>query len=259
MVWRCYQDRLASSVAMGVVLGAHNIMRTWWKWIDLYVFPSDFARRQLVSAGLPADRMVVKPHFVEDPGSVSDGSGGALFLGRLEVEKGVLELIETWRWVRGCQLEIIGDGPLKATVQSRLKDPELSHVALTGWLRQEEVASRLSSARLVAVPSLGDESFGLPVIEAFSHGVPVLASSRGALPELVQEGVNGVIADPLDAKGMAQRVCAVVDQPSQWRRLAEGARQSYLHRYGVESAYRTLMDLYERATSWHRSRIKECR
>lgn len=251
MIWRCYQDRLASSIAMGTVLGVHNIMRTWWKWIDLYVFPSEYARRQLFPAHFPADRTVVKPHFVEDPGSVSSGSGGALFLGRLEAEKGVLELIEAWRHVRGCTLEIIGDGPLMSTIQSCLKDRDLSHVSLAGWLSRDEVSARLSSARLVTVPSLGDESFGLPIIEAFSHGVPVLASSRGALPELVQENVNGFLADPLDAHSLAQKVVAVIESPSQWRRLSEGARQSYALFYGVESACRNLMCVYEQAINIH--------
>jgi glycosyltransferase involved in cell wall biosynthesis len=250
---RCYQARWSSSVAIVSVLALHRLLRSWIRSVDLYVAPSDYLRRQMISAGLPAERIIIKPHFVADPGETRPKQGGhALFLGRLEPEKGIMELLEAWRLLPGFTLRVAGDGPLKAVIQERLRDPALSHVSMLGWLPRERVDAQLANARFLVIPALGSESFGITAIEAFSHAVPVLTSAAGALPEIVRDGVNGILVDPRNKTELAAQARRLFDDTPLWLRMARQARADYLSAYSPAVAEVKLLNAYDLARQYHR-------
>lgn len=254
----CYRSRRSSSVAIVSVLALHRLLRTWIRSVDLYLAPSDFVRRQMLPAGLPAERMIVKPHFVADPGEAAPNQGAyALFLGRLEPEKGVMELLDAWRLLPGFPLRVAGDGPLNAVIQERLRDSALSHVSMLGWLPRERVDAQLAKARFLVIPALGPESFGLTAIEAFSHGVPVLASAAGALPEIVRDGVNGILVDPLNKTELAAQARRLFDDNPLWLRMARQARADYLRAYSPAVAGEQLLNAYALAQQYHRLRSQQ--
>ena len=92
-------------------------MGTWTRKVDGYLVATEFYLRRFVKAGLPEDRMYLRPLFVGDPGFVPQGDGGyALFMGRLSVEKGVRTVLEAWREL-DIPLKIRGAGPLENEVR----------------------------------------------------------------------------------------------------------------------------------------------
>ena len=249
IMYRCYQGRLASSLGMVTVLAAHRLLRTWTRKIDLYLAPSDYVRREAVKAGLNDDRIMVKPHFVSDPvrPSVSDG-GYALFAGRLEREKGVLELIDAWRQLPGFRLRIAGDGDLRTVVQARLREQGMPHVELLGWLSDGDLEHEIAQARFLVMPSLGPESFGLSVARAYSYGVPVLASPAGALREAVRSDETGLVVDVTAPADMATAARRLYTDDALRARLSYEARQTYVRLYSVAEAHRAMMNAYARAS-----------
>lgn len=243
--YRCYQSRLSSSVALVAVLALHRFLRTWVRGIDLYLAPSNYVRNQLIPAGLPPERVVVKPHGVVDPGpSSGPGEGYALFIGRLEAEKGIRELLAAWRLLPGYPLRVVGDGPLEAEVQSNLSDPAMRHVSFLGRLPREATDLHLKKAAFLVIPSLGPESFGLTAVEAFSHGIPALAAGAGALPEIVRDGVNGLVADPCDTARFAVQAKRLFDEPILRDRLGCQARADYLGTYTPDRCGKALLAAY---------------
>jgi len=151
--------------------------------VDAFITPSEFARGQLDRLGLPAERVQVLPHYLEDHAFEPESRAGdgtyALLYGRLSEEKGLPEGIEAARRA-GVPLKVAGDGPLR----DRLRD---SGAELLGRVPAERLAELRRGAAVVLVPSRSDETFGLSALEAMGAGVPVVASSAGALPELVGE------------------------------------------------------------------------
>jgi glycosyltransferase involved in cell wall biosynthesis len=151
--------------------------------VDAFITPSEFARGQLDRLGLPAERVQVLPHYLEDDAFEPESRAGdgtyALMYGRLSEEKGLPEGIEAARRA-GVPLKVAGDGPLR----DRLRD---SGAELLGRVPAERLAELRRGAAVVLVPSRSDETFGLSALEAMGAGVPVVASSAGALPELVGE------------------------------------------------------------------------
>ena len=87
----CYRDSRPATAAVVLMLGWHRAFKTWEKCISRYIALTNFAREKFIAAGLPADRMVVKPNFLEsDPGSREQSGAYAVFIGRLSPDKGDL-------------------------------------------------------------------------------------------------------------------------------------------------------------------------
>jgi glycosyltransferase involved in cell wall biosynthesis len=141
-----------------------------------------------------------------------------LFVGVLERYKGIDVLADAWPRVGGASLRIVGDGP-EAAVVERLG------VRWDRRLSQEEVARALDEASLLVLPS---RSEGLPriVIEAFCRGRPVVGTRAGGIPDIVEDGVSGVLVPPDDPATLAEALQRCLDDRALLEQLAAGARAS---------------------------------
>lgn len=190
----CYQGSAARTAPLATSLAMH---RSTFRSVDAFLAVSEFVRDELIAAGYDADRVVIRPNFVEDPGT-SEGAGGNgfLFAGRLTPEKGVAEMLEAWRrsgvW-RTHRLRVAGSGPLGGLVASQ--DPAL-RVEPLGLMAHHRLLHAVRDAAVTVVPSLWPEPFGRGVIEAAAHGRAALVCRSGGLPSLVEDGVTGWIAEP---------------------------------------------------------------
>ena len=146
------------------MLTLHRGLNTWTECVDLYLALTEFARGKFIQGGIPANKIVVKPHFVSpDPGEGRGGGEYAVFVGRLTEEKGIHTVVEAWRTLGSVlPLRIIGDGPLMNFVLSAAHRG--SGIQVEGWQSPEAVTSAMKAAKVVVVPSLWYETFGLVVI-----------------------------------------------------------------------------------------------
>jgi glycosyltransferase involved in cell wall biosynthesis len=244
---RCYrQDRGASAVVAALNVG-HRALGTWSRAVDLYFTPSEFARRKYIEGGFAAERLAVKPNFIEpDPGPGSGRGGYAIFVGRLSAEKGLDTLLAAWQGPDvPLPLKVVGDGPLAEVVRTAAR-----HNAGIEWLGRrtpEVVLDLVGAAAVLVMPSTWYETFGRTVLEAFARGTPVVASRIGALAELVAEGRTGLLFEPGNAAELAAKVRALLADPAALARLRQSARRDYETKYTGEINYRLLLDLYQRA------------
>ena len=150
-----------------------------------FIVMSKFAQGIMTEAGLPAEQITIKPHFVPSPARVREGPGSyGLYLGRLSVEKGVSTLIESWDPSLGT-LMIAGDGPLRRELEEQAAGHGNS-VRFLGSLDRSAALELLLNARYLVNSSRAFETFGLSVVEAFAHGVPAVVPNQGVFPELFE-------------------------------------------------------------------------
>lgn len=143
------------------------------------------------------------------------------YLGRLEPEKGIQEVLEVFQQLpENCHLLIAGTG--EADYESQLRKTFASErIRFLGWVAAESVYTQIDFA---IIPSVWNEPFGRVVIEAYSHGVPVIAAARGGLAELVREGCTGYLFDP-SVPGDLHRTCLrAVDASPSYEAVAAAAR-----------------------------------
>ncbi len=249
VVRRCYRGSLTGSAALAHMIARHRRLGTWQRDVDRFVVLSDFARDIFVRAGVPGERMVVKPNAVEDiddrPASVRTG---ALFVGRLSEEKGIRVLLAAARLTQ-APITVIGDGPLAGMVRN--KAPDNLHFA--GPLPRAEARIAMAQAAAVVVPSICYEGFPVTVAEAFAAGTPVIASRIGALAEIVDDGRTGWLVGPGDPAALAAAIDRATGDPHGSALCGAAARQIYLARYTQRRALASLESIYAQAIASRRA------
>jgi exopolysaccharide biosynthesis WecB/TagA/CpsF family protein len=244
----CYRGSVSATASTALMLAVHRTAGTWCDGVTGYIALSEFSKRKLVGAGLPKEKIHVKPNFVApDPGPKPQEDLGdyTVYVGRLSAEKGVETLVRSW-----CQLstriplQIIGDGPLRSKLEQMASQCSLSNVVFTGRLNSEETRSRIRGARLLILPSVCYENFPMAVVEAFSCGTPVVCSRHGAMQEIVSDGVNGLLFTPGKPEELAAALEWAWCHPEQVQRMGEAARQEYEEKYTAERNYQALMAIY---------------
>ena len=251
-LWRsvryaCYRDSRPQSAIVATMLAYHRHKQTWTRCINMYIALSEFARQKFISAGLPADRLTVKPNFVHpDPGAQQSQGEHAIYVGRLSVEKGVHTLISAWvRLGISVPLVIVGNGPLNATLRAQVSESGLNNIVFKGRMPRQATLEAIKRARFLVLPSECYENFPLTIPEAYACGVPVIAAAIGALQELVDEGITGIKFRVGDAADLAEKVEWAWTHPDRTNAMGRQARQAYEEKYTGEKNYELLMAIYE--------------
>jgi len=249
-VWHgCYQDSAAASATLALMLASQRALGTWWEKVSCYIARTEFARRKFIEAGLPAERIVVKPCFVHpDPGARVGWGEMVLFLGRLSPEKGLRTLIAAWEHLDGSvPLRIAGDGPLREELDAEIERRRIAGVNVLGRVPDAELLTEMKRARFLVVPSEWYEGLPLTIAEAFACGVPVVASRIGSMIELVEDGRTGLHFTPGDAADLAAKVAWAWAHPEEMEEMGRAARREYEAKYTAERNYEALMRIYETA------------
>ncbi len=238
----CYRSSRAQTAVLSSMLVLHRSLGTWAHKVNLYIALNDFCRSKFVLAGLPADKIVVKPNFVDAPAPITQPRSGLLFVGRLSEEKGVAPLAQASRLLNGkAALDVVGEGPEQAQLMG------LPGVQMLGKLPPAQVLNHMTKATALVLPSICFESFPRTLVEAFACGLPVLASRIGALAELVDDGTTGVHFNPGDAADLAAKMAWALAHPEELARMGQRARQVYEAHYTPQRNHDQLLSIYQQA------------
>ncbi len=121
-------------------------------------------------------------------------------------------------------------------------------VTLTGRVSREELARLYNLHQLLVSPSLY-EGFGLPAAEAMACGTPVVATTAGAFPEVIEDGVSGLLVPPADARALAGAIERALDDQELQRRLSEAGRQRIVERFSWRETAKQTLALYQEVRS----------
>jgi glycosyltransferase involved in cell wall biosynthesis len=242
----CYRGDRMASAAVATMLVIHRLFKTWTDQVDCYIANTMLVRDKLVSAGLPLDKVAVKPNFVDPDPGIRPGTGEyALFAGRLSPEKGLTTLLRAWKMFSRGRLLLAGDGPMRADYERYIAREEISGVEFLGRLPHTDMPELIKGARVVVFPSEWYETFGRIVAESFACGVPVIASRLGVMEDLIVEGRTGLLFEPGHAEELASKLTFVWDQPEKCVLMGAEARREYETKYTAERNYAMLMEIYK--------------
>ena len=254
VVHACYRgDRRATAVTAAMI-AFHKARGTWSNDVDAYVVLSDFARSLLGRAGFTPNAIFVKPNFLKsDPGPGTAKRSGALFMGRLSPEKGILTLLKAWERVgQRLPLTIFGDGPLRNEVASAAKSSN-GEITWLGWRSRSEIDAALGTASLTILPSTCMEPFSLSIVESLARGTPVIASRLEALRERVLPGRSGYFFEAGNSDSLVEAIEKFLKLPDAGLKMRRNAREIFLEEYSSDRAYDNLLALYGLALENFRS------
>ena len=169
--------------------------------IERFICVSDFQRRVMERAGLPAEKLVTLHNFgrADSPEPAAEHDGYLLYFGRIERLKGLpalLDAVENTRW----RLLIAGDGSWREALVRRIAG--MKNVEYLGFVGGDALRRLVARARAVVVPSQWPENCPMNILEAKALGRPVVAARIGGIPELVRDGIDGILFRPGDVEDL---------------------------------------------------------
>ena len=239
------------------------VYRQMMKWIagraDFIVVDSENSRNDLMTAfrgALPKTEVVtfgIDPSFLETANLGIKKRLGIeekiiLYVGRQDPYKNVLGLIEILRQLRHedrkMHLVIAGSEDLRyPEVKEKITSLGLrNHVTLTGYLAQAELVSLYRESFCLVLPSLY-EGFGLPVLEAYECGIPVVASRIASIPEVAGEGA--ILLDPKDTLLWVHALKKLLDDPGYYDKQVLNGREQ-LKKFSWKKTAVQVLGIYKR-------------
>jgi len=234
----CYRGSRVQTLPMVVGRALHQ---STWRSVDRFLVLTEFHAEHLQTLGVPADRIVVRPTSVPDPGAITRPGNDILFVGRLDAEKGVELLLDAWalREPDGRRLVVAGDGPLAGLARERARAD--STIRYRGRLTADEVAEAMEQAAAVALPSVWLEGLPRVAVEAMARGRAVLAVDHGGLATIVDDACGWLV--PADVAAWARALGSLSDLDL--RRRGAGARAVYECRFDQAVTTRLLLSTYD--------------
>jgi glycogen synthase len=218
---------------------------------------TDVEQADLASYDIPVDRLAVIGGGV-DPPPVNDQSAESetqelptpygLFIGRLSADKGALHAAEAICLARrrGCKINLVLVGSTTPDFERyyhHLGPEDRQAILLWGSVPEEEKHRLLNKASFLMLPSRSD-SFGIVVLEAWSHEVPVIAARAGGIPGVVDEGENGLLVPYGDVAGLAEAVEQLIRDPDRSRQMGANGRSKVKRQYNWDSVTQRVLGHY---------------
>jgi glycosyltransferase involved in cell wall biosynthesis len=160
------------------------------------------------------------------------GSVRMTTVARLSVTKGLDHLLDAIVQVRkrhpAAEFSVHGDGPLKDELFTHARRLGLDPTTIfVGPFTSRDQLARIMAGTDIFVMSSVLEGQPLALVEAMAYGCPIVTTAVGGIPELIQDGVNGLLCPAGNAERLARHVCTLIEDASLRRRLGQAARRSY--------------------------------
>lgn len=228
---RCYRGSIPATAALVHMQNKNDREQLLARHVDRFIALTQFAKRKFIEGGLPADRITVKPNFIDQPHPTSPGTDvqreGGIFVGRLSPEKGVDTLIAAWQAFPDVPLQIAGDGPLRAELESKAP----SNVRFLGRITVDEVHQQMNKAAFLLLPSVCYEGFPMSILEAFSNSLPVITSRLGSMQEIVTSGRNGLLFEAGNIDHLKAAIAEMLASSERRTLMGCNAREEFEAKY----------------------------
>ncbi len=243
VVRKCYRGSTVQSAMVAGMLVLHRGLGTYTNKVSRYIALNDFCRNKFIEGGLPAERISVKPNFVDFPEPENRLRRGLLFVGRLSAEKGIKTLVQAASLLDDPELRVAGDGPEVHVLEGA------KGITKLGNLNGEAIRQEMNGATALVLPSIWYENFPRTIVEAFACGLPVIASRIGALSDLVRDGETGLLFEPGNAQDLAAKLAWAKLHPEEMSVMGRNARTQFETEFSADVNYRMLRNIYQSVIS----------
>lgn len=235
-----------------------------WGRADRFIANCETFRSIAIGLGCPEGKIEVVGSGIElanfryrPPLALGDGAVRLVAVGRMTRRKGfhtlIAALAELATTMPDVQLTLIGDGEERQNLQRLAVDSGIAgKVRFTGALTHADISARLADSHIFVAPSETSANGGMDaptntIKEAMAVGVPVCATRHGGIPELVEDGVTGMLAHEADPHDLCRAIERLLEAAPSWPDLARNARKRVEDRYEIGAITERLLQCYGRA------------
>lgn len=236
---KVYRGSFGGTFLLSLMISVHKYLDTWNKQVSKFIVLTNFAKNKFSQAGFLDNNIIIKPNFVDIDFDQNQKKIESMFLfvGRLSEEKGIHTLKKSIEENASFKVTVVGTGPQ----QAELFHPNFQHL---GKQELQIVFQQMQKHMVLVMPSIWYEGFPMTLVEAYANGLPVIASRIGALEELVDHGVTGLLFDVGDPESLAQAMQWALDHPQEMYQMGINARKKYEQSYTAQNNLQQLEDIY---------------
>ena len=247
VVHKCYRGSRWASALYATSLGLHRHLGKAREVITAYVTPDRFLKGKLIEGGYPGERIfpLLNPFDVSKYSPRFDSKGYLVYFGRIVREKGIFTLLSAVRGLPDVRLIVVGGGEAEAEARRRTAEYGLPNVEFVGPRYGDELISILRDAMAVVVPTEWYDNSPLVVHQAFSLGKPVIASRIDGIPEIISDGVDGLLFEPGDVDDLAAKISVLCGNNALRDKLARAARKKAETEFTSQRRFEGLMSVLQ--------------
>lgn len=231
--------------------------------IDALIFVSELAKRVFLEGDpkVAPDILSVIHNSIIPPAEELSPTGGTqsfspsaapqcivLYTGRISPEKGIETLIKAIARIKECplNLRIAGTGPeeyissLKSLAEKEGVDKRIEWLGFV-----PDIFEEIRRSDICVAPSLWREPFGLTIIEFMSQGRPVVTTDNGAQPEIITDGIDGILIPAGDAASLAGAIRSLVENPSLRKEIGRKGADTFKRRFAYPIFFSKIISIYK--------------
>jgi len=245
---RCFQKSFWKSALVALEMFLHHkLWKIYEKNIALYLAPSAFMKKTVVSFGIPENKVEVLYNFIDRPAPQNSQipvQDYLLYYGRLSPEKGIDILLQSVKLLPGnVELKIVGSGPDQKRLEADVKSLGLEGaVKFLGPKFGSELEQIILGAKAIIIPSVWAENMPFVLLESLVLGKVVIASRTGGLPELIVEGESGFLFENGSAAELAEKIKSLENY--NLASIGSAAKKQVLD-LTLEKHYKKLLTVYQ--------------
>lgn len=248
-----------------------GLLRRLFAKAAMFTAVSEHMRREMIALGCPPEKVrtvrvgidLAERSFL--PPAPNPTRIRVACIAGLRPKKGIPYLVEAFGRVAAmrsdAELVIVGDGPMRPAVERCIERNRLwGKAVLTGALRPEEVVKVLETAHIYVQPSItapdGDRE-GIPatLMEAMARGLPVIATRHSGIPELVEDGVSGILVDERDTSALAEAMLLMMERSRTWADMGQAGRARIERDHDLTRQTEMIENLYDDLLTIHDSAV----
>lgn len=226
----------------------HRILNIYKKNISIYITVSEFYRNKLIEYGFDANKIITIPNFVflNERDIDYESNDYFVYFGRISKEKGLLTLIRAMKFVKNDKLIIIGEGPFKDEVMRFIYQNQINNIIFTGYLNLDKIFKIIKKSKFIIVPSEWYENCPFSILESFSNGKPVIGSNIGGIPELIDNGVDGLLFEMGNWEDLLKKINILSNSKRVLIEMGKNARKKILKKFSPIIHYNRIISVYEK-------------
>ena len=237
----CIKGKCIHSSTAKSILGAAEAYfwnaKGVYKYIDKIICCSKFMKRIMDSNPLFAKKTVVVHNFVDDlKYEYKEKENYVLYFGRFSEEKGIRTLLEVCKELPEVKFVFAGSGALEDEIR------KVPNIECVGFKSGKELHNLISKAKFSVYPSEWYENCPFSVMESIMFATPVIASKIGGLPELVQDGVNGILFEYKNKNDLKNKISELWNDDKKSAELSENCKKTKF--LDVDKYYHILVNVY---------------
>jgi glycosyltransferase involved in cell wall biosynthesis len=246
--FKCLHGRRLRSLWYGLILGLHRRLGTF-RHIERFVVPHAFVGAKLAEGGLPAERFRESPNafLLPDPVIGEAEPPFVLYVGRVIPAKGVFTLVRAMEGVEPpVRLVVVGDGEDLPRIEAYLAErPALARrVELLGPRWGSEVETLMARMMAMVLPSEWYDVSPTTVYTALALGKPALVTSLGSCPQIVDDGVEGLVFEAGNPRHLAAQINRLAADPELRRAIGRRARQKAERELTPQAYYQRMQTIF---------------